>query len=87
MTALFLAIGFALGGILGAILVLPLASIVRDVFRHFFDQAVQESLVIDQPALSKRERKRTLRYIDDFYKTVDSPRRVNDRLLEACLKS
>jgi hypothetical protein len=46
-----------------------------------------ESLVIDQPALSKRERKRTLRYIDDFYKTVDSPRRVNDRLLEACLKS
>jgi hypothetical protein len=25
--------------------VLPLASIVRDVFRHFFDKAVQESLV------------------------------------------
>ena len=47
-SVLFLiAIGFALGGILGAILVLPLASIVRDVFRHFFDQAVQESLVID----------------------------------------
>jgi predicted PurR-regulated permease PerM len=48
-SVLFLiAIGFALGGILGAILVLPLASIVRDVFRHFFDQAVLESLVIDQ---------------------------------------
>jgi predicted PurR-regulated permease PerM len=42
-----IAIGFALGGILGAILVLPLASIVRDVFRHFFDQAVQESLVLE----------------------------------------
>ena len=42
-----IAIGFALGGILGAILVLPLASIVRDVFRHFFDQAVEESLVIE----------------------------------------
>jgi len=42
-----IALGFALGGIIGAILALPLASIVRDVFRHFFDQAVQESLVFE----------------------------------------
>ena len=27
----------------------PLASIVRDVFRHFFDKAVEESLVVEPP--------------------------------------
>jgi len=42
-----IAIGFALGGIIGAILILPLASIVRDLFRYFLDKAVQESLVIE----------------------------------------
>lgn len=40
-----IAIGFALGGIVGAILALPVASIVRDLARHFFDKAVAESLV------------------------------------------
>ena len=39
-----IAIGFALGGIIGAILVLPLASIIRDLFSYFFDKAVAESL-------------------------------------------
>jgi predicted PurR-regulated permease PerM len=42
-----IAIGFALGGIIGAILALPLASIVRDLFRHFFDKAVADSLVYE----------------------------------------
>ncbi len=46
-----------------------------------------ERLVSDQPALSNGERKRTLRYINDFYKTIDSPRQVNYRFLEACLGS
>ena len=45
-----IAIGFALGGMLGAIVALPLASIIRDLFRLFFDKAVQEDLVIDRPA-------------------------------------
>lgn len=40
-----IAIGFALGGIIGAILALPVASIARDLFRHFFDKAVADSLV------------------------------------------
>lgn len=44
-----IAVGFALGGIVGAILVLPLASIIRDLFRYFFDKAVAESLT-DAPA-------------------------------------
>ena len=44
-TVLFLiAIGFALGGILGAIVVLPLTAIVRDLFRYFFGHAADESL-------------------------------------------
>ena len=42
-----IAIGFALGGIIGAILILPLASIVRDLFRYFFDKAVDASLVVE----------------------------------------
>ena len=42
-----IAIGFALAGIIGAILALPLASIVRDLFRHFFDKAVEGSLEIE----------------------------------------
>ena len=44
-----IAIGFALGGIIGAILALPLASIIRDLFRLFFDKAVDESLIIEDP--------------------------------------
>jgi predicted PurR-regulated permease PerM len=42
-----IAIGFALGGIIGAILALPVASIARDLFRHFFDKAVADSLVLE----------------------------------------
>jgi predicted PurR-regulated permease PerM len=41
-----IAIGFALGGIIGAIVALPLASIVRDLFRLFFDKAVEQDLVM-----------------------------------------
>ena len=45
-TVLFLiAVGFGLGGILGAILALPLAAIVRDLFSYFFYHSVDESLV------------------------------------------
>jgi predicted PurR-regulated permease PerM len=47
-TVLFLiAVGFGLGGILGAILALPLAAIVRDLFTYFFDHVTEESLVPD----------------------------------------
>ena len=57
-------------------------------FQQFRDnrQAI-EGLVNDQPALSKRERKRTLNYIGDFYKIIDSRRQVNYRFLKACLGS
>lgn len=41
-----IAIGFALAGILGAILALPVASIVRDLFRLVFDKVVDEDLVL-----------------------------------------
>jgi predicted PurR-regulated permease PerM len=47
-----IAVGFALGGIIGAILVLPLASIIRDLFRYFFDKAVAESLIVALPSNS-----------------------------------
>jgi predicted PurR-regulated permease PerM len=42
-----IAIGFALGGIIGAILALPVASIIRDLFRLFFDKAVAQDLVLE----------------------------------------
>jgi len=47
-TVLFLiAVGFGLGGILGAILALPLSAIIRDLFSYFFYHAADESLVPD----------------------------------------
>ena len=42
-------------------------------------------LVNNQQGLSNSERKKTLRYIDDFYKIIDSKRQVNSRFLKACL--
>jgi predicted PurR-regulated permease PerM len=47
-----IAIGFALAGIIGAILALPVASIVRDLFRLFFDKAVASDLVLEPAAPS-----------------------------------
>jgi predicted PurR-regulated permease PerM len=41
-----IAMGFALAGIIGAILALPLASIIRDLFRLFFDKAVERDLIM-----------------------------------------
>ena len=42
-------------------------------------------LVNNQEGLSKSERKRTLRYIDDFYKVINSQRQINYRIIKACL--
>jgi predicted PurR-regulated permease PerM len=40
-------IGLAIGGIIGAIVALPLASVVRDVLSYFFEKAQRESLVVE----------------------------------------
>ena len=47
---LLITIGFALGGIIGAIVALPVAAIVRDLFAHFFQKAQRESIVMDPDA-------------------------------------
>ena len=47
--------GLALGGIIGAILALPLASIVRDLFRYSFDKAVERELVYESAEPSPSE--------------------------------
>ncbi len=39
-------IGFALAGIIGAIVALPVAAITRDLFAHFFQKAQRESIVL-----------------------------------------
>jgi predicted PurR-regulated permease PerM len=41
------AMGFALGGIIGAIVALPVAAIGRDLFRLFFERAVEEAMLPD----------------------------------------
>jgi predicted PurR-regulated permease PerM len=47
-TVLFLVmLGFALGGLIGAILALPVGAIIRDSFTYFFDHAKQEALTTD----------------------------------------
>jgi hypothetical protein len=43
------------------------------------------ALVNNLQGLSKGERKKTIRYIDDFYKIIDSERQVNYRFRKACL--
>jgi predicted PurR-regulated permease PerM len=44
-TVLFLImIGFALGGLIGAILALPVGAIVRDLYTYFFNNAKREAL-------------------------------------------
>ena len=53
-TVLFLvALGFGLGGILGAIVALPVAAIVRDIYTYLFRNAERESLVIDSSAVEE----------------------------------
>jgi predicted PurR-regulated permease PerM len=47
-TVLFLImVGFALGGLIGAILALPVGAIVRDLYTYFFNHAKRESLIDD----------------------------------------
>jgi predicted PurR-regulated permease PerM len=45
LVMLIVVVGFSLGGILGAILALPVGAIARDVFSHFFQKAQVASLV------------------------------------------
>ena len=56
-----IAIGFALAGIIGAILALPVASIIRDLFRLFFDKAVAQDLVLEPLPLGPAEQPSTPR--------------------------
>jgi predicted PurR-regulated permease PerM len=46
------AMGFALGGIIGAIVALPVAAIGRDLFRLFFERAVEEASLPIEPTLA-----------------------------------
>lgn len=59
---------------------------LEESFQQFRDkkQAIYD-LVNNQQGLSNKERKKTINYIDDFYKIIDSKRQVNYRFLEACL--
>ena len=43
------------------------------------------SLVNNLQGLSNRERKKTIRYMDGFYKIINSERQVNYRFVKACL--
>jgi predicted PurR-regulated permease PerM len=52
---LLITIGFALAGIIGAIVALPVASIIRDVFAHFFQKTQRESIVIDGVPVTPEE--------------------------------
>ena len=50
-----IAMGFAIAGIVGAILALPVASIIRDLFRLFFDKAVVDDLVLEPVGVRPQE--------------------------------
>ena len=59
---------------------------LEETFQHFQDkkQAIYD-LVNNQQGLSDKERKKTIKYIDAFYKIIDSKRQVNYRFLKACI--
>jgi hypothetical protein len=42
-------------------------------------------LINSQEGLSNWERKRTISYVDEFYKIINSERQVNSRIVKACL--
>ena len=42
-------------------------------------------VINSQEGLSDRERKKTIRYVDDFYKVINSKRQANYRIVKACL--
>jgi predicted PurR-regulated permease PerM len=53
---LLIAMGFAIGGVIGAIVVLPVASIARDLFRYFFQATAPPGMVAPEPpALSPEQ--------------------------------
>lgn len=54
-----------------------------DLFRE--RRSAIEQLVSDQAELEKGVRKSMLRFIDDFYRTIDNPRNVQRYLVSRCL--
>ncbi len=52
---LLITIGFALAGIIGAIVALPVASIIRDLFAHFFQKAQRDSVVLADAGSASRD--------------------------------
>jgi predicted PurR-regulated permease PerM len=44
-----IAMGLAIGGIVGAILALPVAAIARDLFSYLFHHAEHEALLLEEP--------------------------------------
>ena len=44
-----------------------------------------EALIENQPELLPTTRRNMLKYVDSFYGIIDKPRRVDYRMIEACL--
>lgn len=59
---------------------------LESTFQLFRDRQEEIYRVVnDLQGLSKSDRKKTIGYIDDFYKIINSERQVNYRFREACL--
>ncbi len=56
--------------------------------QHFRDnREALYALINAQPELDKAVRKSVLRYLDEFYKTINNPKRVQSRIINRCLGS
>jgi len=54
--------------------------------QHFNDKRSDiEALIKDQRGLTKRKGKVMLSYINEFYDTINNPRRLNKRIIKKCL--
>ena len=62
--------------------------LMPDTLQRFRDERETFTALIEtQPQLEKTIRNSLLRYMNDFYKTIDSPKKVESRLIKRCLGS
>lgn len=60
--------------------------LLPETLQHFRDKRAEiEALIENQPELTPATQRNLLKYIDSFYGVIDKPRRVNYRIVDACL--
>jgi hypothetical protein len=60
--------------------------LIPDTLQHFRDKRAEiEALIENQQELLPTTKRNMLKYVDSFYNVIDKPRRVEYRIIDACL--